>query len=376
MVTVQVYVPFPRSVGDVHVLLDDSPAPGIVQRRCDRDCLSHSCRSQAWFRGHRSRPCLYASTRTTHPIRSLQSRADRNQNHSIGGKSSASHADDVSTHTESDLGRPAVTLKSREASHVTRKAPARIAHGIALVSFLTLVPAANAGKGVGTGGKPGGGATTCTRSEPRASIDNTWAWASPGSWGLPGQQLGYAIDVFNNDVGCGSSSFAVTFSAPSGFSVSMPSSTITLSSASSGYVWAYVTSPSTPADGDYPLSVSVQRGGSSSPAASSGTSYYKVYSTDTVAPKLYWENPLDGGSLSGRTTYVGFTSSDDHAVKRLDLSVDGATVASTLCDNISSDCQVSYKWSIRRVHGQHTATYRSTDWMGNVATETATFTVN
>ena len=50
-VTVQVYVPFPRSVGDVHVLLDDSPAPGIVQRRCDRDCLSHSSRSQAWFRG-------------------------------------------------------------------------------------------------------------------------------------------------------------------------------------------------------------------------------------------------------------------------------------------------------------------------------------
>jgi len=260
---------------------------------------------------------------------------------------------------------------------------ARAATTAALVVALALVPAAVAGT-AGGAGKPGrGGATSpgaapsgCTQSAPRASIDNTWAWASPGSWGFPTQQLRYAIDVFNNDVGCGSSTFVVNFSAPSGFSVSMPSTTITLSSASSGYAWAYVTSPSTAADGDYPLSVSVQRVGSSSAPVSSGTSYYKVYSADTVAPKLYWENPTNGGSLSGRTADVGFTSSDDHAVRRLDLSVDGVSVASVLCDDISSDCQVSYKWSIRRVHGQHTATYRSTDWKGNVATETATFTVN
>ena len=78
---------------------------------------------------------------------------------------------------------------------------------------------------------------------------------------MPGPQLRYAIGVSNKDVGCGSSTFAVTFSAPSGFSVSMPSSTITLNSASSGYVWGYVTSPGTAADGDYPLSATVQRAG-------------------------------------------------------------------------------------------------------------------
>jgi hypothetical protein len=95
-----------------------------------------------------------------------------------------------------------------------------------------------------------------------------------------------------------------------------------------------------------------------------------------VAPKLFWMNPSDGGALSGSTTYVGFASSDDHAVKRLDLTLDGVTVGSVLCDNISADCQVSYKWSIGRVSGQHTATYTSTDWMGNVTTQTANFTVN
>jgi hypothetical protein len=250
----------------------------------------------------------------------------------------------------------------------------RIAHAaqvVALVLALALVPAALAGKG-GNGGSTGS-TSGCTQSAPRASIDNTWAWGTPGSWGLPGQQLKYAIDVFNNDVGCGSSSFVVKMSAPSGFSVSMPSSTITLNSASSAYVWANVTSPAGAADGDYPLTVTVERAGTPSPAT---TSWYKVYSTDTLAPKLYWTSPSDGGAVSGRTTYVGFTSNDDHAVKKLDLSLDGVSVGSVLCDNISSDCQVSYKWSIRRVHGQHTATYTSTDWMGNTATQTATFTVN
>ena len=213
----------------------------------------------------------------------------------------------------------------------------------------------------------------CAQSAPRASIDNTWAWASPGSWGMPGQQLAYAIDVFNDDVGCGSSSFVVSMSAPGGFSVSMPTSTITLSSASTGYVWAYVTSLATAADGDYPITATVARDGTSSPST---TSYYKVYSSDTVAPNLYWGNPPDGGTLSGRTAYVGFASSDNHAVRQVDLSIDGVSKASKLCDSVSYECQLSYKWSIGRVHGQHTATYKSTDWMGNVATQTVTFTVN
>jgi Bacterial Ig domain len=273
---------------------------------------------------------------------------------------------------------------------VVKKPPtSRIALSVfVLVLVLVLVPTAFADKGGnGGGGKPAGGTTSaspsgkpsggggtsgCTASAPRASIDNTWAWGSPGSWGMPGQQLKYAIDVFNNDVGCGSSSFTVTFSAPDGFAVSMPSSTITLNSASTGYVWAYVTSPAGAAAGDYGLTATVQRGAT----GSSSNSWYKVYTSDTVAPKLYWENPADGSAISGRTANIGFASSDDHAVKTLDLYIDGTSIASTSCDNISSDCQLSYSWAIRRVHGQHTATFKSTDWMGNVASDTATFSVN
>jgi hypothetical protein len=244
-----------------------------------------------------------------------------------------------------------------------------------LVVFSMIAVLALAATAAGAAPKSGATSAGCAVSGPRASIDNTSAWATPGSWGMPGQKLTYAIDVFNNDVGCGSSSFVVSLSAPNELSVSMRSSSITLSSASTGYVWADVTSPTTAADGSYPLTATVDRVGSSS-SASSGTSYYRVYSSDTVAPKIYWTNPSDGGALSGRSTYVGFASSDDHAVKKLDLSIDGVSVGSTLCGDISFECQLSYKWALRRVRGQHTATYTSTDWMGNVATQTATFTVN
>lgn len=225
--------------------------------------------------------------------------------------------------------------------------------------------------------KSGGGSTStsCTPNAPDASVDNTWAWASPGSWGMPGQKLEYAVDVFNNDVGCGSSSFTVTASAPDGFSLSIPSATVTLSSGSNAYVWAYVTSPSSVSNGDYAVTVSVARAGSASAPVPSATTSYKVYSSDTVAPKLYWENPSNGDTLSGRTAYVGFASSDDHAVKKLSLSIDGVSVSSTLCDDISYDCQLSYKWSLRRAKGAHTVTFESTDWMANVARDAVTFTV-
>jgi hypothetical protein len=246
---------------------------------------------------------------------------------------------------------------------------------------ITILPALAAkggggkGHGGGGGGSGGSGSTSCTQSQPRATIDNTWAWGSKGSWGMPGQKLTYAIDVINDDVGCGSTSFVVDLTAPDGFTVSIPTNTVTLASASTGYVWAYVTSPGSAADGNYQLTASVQRAGGSG-GGGTATSYYKVYSSDTVAPKLFWENPTDGGAVSGSTLNVGFASSDDHAVKKLDLLVDGNAVGSTLCDNISSDCQVSYSWSIRQVRGEHTATFKSTDWMGNVATETVTFSVN
>jgi len=189
---------------------------------------------------------------------------------------------------------------------------------------------------------------------------------------MPGQQLKYGIDVINNDVGCGSTTFVVGVSAPAGFSVSNPTSTITLNSASTGYVWVYVTSPSGVADGDYPLTITVTRSGDSSPSASS-TTYYKAYSTDAVAPTLFWPSPANGGTITGSTYPVSVQSTDNHEVKQIEVYIDNVYKATVSCADISYQCQLNYNWST--VSGQHIATFKSYDWMGNVGVLTTTFTV-
>jgi hypothetical protein len=251
--------------------------------------------------------------------------------------------------------------------------PAAIA---ALVLVLALVPAALADKGGGGHkGGGGGGGGGCTQNTPVVQIDNTYSWAAWGSWDMPGQQQTYSIDVMNYDVGCSASSFVVTLSAPDGFSVSLPTNTVTVKSGSLAYLSAYVTSPVGVADGDYPITATVVRAGTTSSAASF-TSYYKAYSSDTAAPGLYTPNPWDGGTVSGSSYAVTVSSWDDHAVKQIDLYIDGAYKTTAACNNIGYACQLYYIWSLSGVaSGQHTATFASTDWMGNVGIRTVTFTV-
>jgi hypothetical protein len=232
---------------------------------------------------------------------------------------------------------------------------------------LVLVPAAIAGKG-GGGGKPGGGGGgSCTASAPTVTVDNNWSWSGPGTYGLPGQQLKYVIHITNNS--CSSGTFTVGVSAPSGFSVSLPTSSISLGAKTVGYLYAYVTSPTNAADGDYPVSVSM-----SGLAAGSFTSYYKVYSSDTAAPTLFWPAPGDGATITGRSYNVGIQSSDDHSVKDVQIYIDGALKQTSACADISYTCQSIYTWSPSA--GSHTATFTSSDWMGNVATQTVHFTVS
>jgi hypothetical protein len=149
------------------------------------------------------------------------------------------------------------------------RSAARIALAAAiLVLALALVPVALA-REVGHGGGHGGN-TSCTPSAPGVAVQTNYGWSQWGSWGLPGQQLTYLIDVINYDVGCGSSTFTVNIAAPAGFSVSPVTSTVSLGSGASAYVWAHVASPSSVADGNYPITVTVSRAGAST-AASTGS---------------------------------------------------------------------------------------------------------
>lgn len=62
-------------------------------------------------------------------------------------------------------------------------------------------------------------------------------------------------------------------------------------------------------------------------------------------------------------------------MQRIELSIDGKLTATATCDDISYSCPLFYKWSLKGVRGQHTITFRSYDWVGNVGSLTVTFTV-
>jgi hypothetical protein len=222
------------------------------------------------------------------------------------------------------------------------------------------------------------GAGSCVQKTPGISVDNNYGWSQWGSWGMPGQQLKYAVHVVNYDTGCATSSFSVSATAADGYSVSIPVSTISLKATTQGYIWAYVTSPTTAADGDSPVTFSLTRSGTS---AGSYTTYYKVYSSDTTAPILYWNNPYDGQVINskgkGASPFnVTVESNDNHAVKKIDTYIDGALVHSASCDNIAYSCDTYYAWSLRGEIGQHTVMFKSYDWLNNVGTVSASFSVN
>ncbi len=202
------------------------------------------------------------------------------------------------------------------------------------LSFVGVTPVAAAG---------------CTPSAPTVTIDNTYAWGSTGSWGLPGQQLMYSIVIRNYDVGCTASNFVVR---------------------------AYVTSPTGIADGGYPLIATIDRAPTPTSNTATYTSYYKVYSSDTTAPTLFWPNPGDGNTITGRSYNFMVSANDDHEVRKIDLYIDGGYRSTVNCDDIAYNCTLSYQASLRGMKGQHTATFKSYDWMGNSGSLTVTFTVS
>ena len=109
----------------------------------------------------------------------------------------------------------------------------------------------------------------CTRDNPGVSI-------SPSSQsGNPGQTLSYTATIINYDSsGCGSSTFNLTKSCPSGWTCSLSSSTITISpNGSAGAVSLSVTSPTTATVGDYTVSVTATNSAATSYSGTGSATY-------------------------------------------------------------------------------------------------------
>jgi hypothetical protein len=253
-----------------------------------------------------------------------------------------------------------------------RHAILAIAEGMLVAA---IVGALIVGMAIMSGNAPGGAGSVlagrCVRNTPSVSVENSYGWGQWGSWGLAGQKLPYQISVTNNDVGCRAASFAISLNGPDSFAISLPTTKISVKSTSQAYLSESVTSPASAGNGDYELVATATRADGSDPAAPF-TSTYRVYSSDNEAPTLFWPNPSDGQTISGRSYTFVASSRDDHDVKSMSLSIDGNAVSSTTCDNVDYTCTLSFPTSVGS--GDHTATFRARDWMDNVGTVTVTFT--
>jgi Bacterial Ig domain len=108
----------------------------------------------------------------------------------------------------------------------------------------------------------------------------------------------------------------------------------------------------------------------------STTSWSKVYSSDLVAPTLFWASPGDGATITGCSYNVAVSANDDHAVMHIDLYLDNHAnpVSTKACDDVSYSCTLIYSWSTTK--GTHSASFVEYDWLGNVSTLTTNFTVS
>lgn len=91
--------------------------------------------------------------------------------------------------------------------------------------------------------------------------------------------------------------------------------------------------------------------------------------SDTQAPNTSILSPGDGAQISGVSTTIKISASDNVGISRLSLIIDGNTVTSVTGGNLS------YKWNTRKVSsGSHVLSAVAQDAAGNSAT--ASITVN
>ena len=102
--------------------------------------------------------------------------------------------------------------------------------------------------------------------------------------GTSGQQLSYTVSVVNNDSDCPSSNFSLTRSCPTGWTCSLDSTNLTISSGQSNSTTLRITSSASAPKGDYQLSVNAENSGTGLEKYSrSGYAIYEIFNNPPTA---------------------------------------------------------------------------------------------
>jgi Bacterial Ig domain len=213
----------------------------------------------------------------------------------------------------------------------------------------------------------------CVPAQPQVSIQNTYGWSQFGSWAAPGETYPYDVVVYNQDVNCRAARFNLASTLPSGFTMDMPTTSLSIKSSSFALLHLHVTSPATTADGDYAFQEKVWRDLDPS-SEGFGNSIYKVYSKDTQPPVFGWWSPADGQTVADNPAFT-VSLSDEHRVRRLELYIDGVPIYAKDYDPIVQyNMSFQYTWPTKGVaRGLHTMRAVGYDGSGNRADWTTSF---
>ena len=209
------------------------------------------------------------------------------------------------------------------------------------------------------------GGTTCARSAPSVSLSPSSQTAAPGS------TVSYTMTVANNNTAaCGTSTFNLAQTVPTGFSGSLSASSVALGAGASGSVnWA-ATSGSGVASGTYGLDASATDAAATTMTATSHASYI-VYGS-TAPPTVSITSPANGAVLTGSKPYnIAATASDASGIRSVAIYVDGSLLA--------TDTAAPYtaSWNLRKAtRGLHTITAVATDNVGISMTTQISVTLN
>lgn len=187
--------------------------------------------------------------------------------------------------------------------------------------------------------------------------------------GSPAQALSFTLTVQNNDTAaCGSSTFGLTSSGPSGFTQTPASSQVSVAPGASVTVPVTITSTNSVTAGFYAFTNTVKNNAATSYVANADLTY-TISTADTIAPTVTLSSPANGSTIAGKTV-IAATSNDNVAVASMEIWIDGQLRASNTSGSIS------YTWNVNKrvTKGTHTIIVKAYDTSGNLGQQQATVT--
>ena len=195
---------------------------------------------------------------------------------------------------------------------------------------------------------------SCVRSAPLVSVSPTSQTAGPGV------AVNYTVNVTNtNTAYCGSTTFNVSQSLPSGFSGNLNAPSLAIAAGASASASWSVTSATTSLPATYTVTA-IATDATNGNAGSNHAS--DIVYTDATAPTVSIGSPLAGSTLNaGGRIALSASVTDNSAIRAVEFYVGNTLIAT------DTSAPYSATWNTRRAApGGYTITVKAYDAAGNV----------